>query len=102
MTRERKIPKGPHKGELETRIVPVVLFEPLDVHKIRRGVAWRGVNRPTDRQTDRDKHSDWQTLTEPRRRGALQNQRVGAAQDAQGNHEYGQGPPNWAPMAPLS
>jgi hypothetical protein len=43
MTRERKIPKGPHKGELETRIVPVVLFELLDVHKIRRGVAWRGV-----------------------------------------------------------
>ena len=43
MTRERKIPKGPHKGELETRIVPVVLFPLLDVHKIRRSVAWRGV-----------------------------------------------------------
>ena len=40
MTRERKIPKGPHKG---ARIVPVVLFELLDVHKIRRGVARRGV-----------------------------------------------------------
>jgi hypothetical protein len=53
----------------------------------QRGVAWRGVNRPTDRQTDRN--SDWQTLTEPRRRGALQNQRVGAAQDAGGP----QGPP---------
>ena len=43
MTRERKIRKGPRKGELETRIVPVVLFELLDVHKIRRGVAWRSV-----------------------------------------------------------
>ena len=43
MTRERKILKGLHKGELETRIVPVVLFPLLDVHKIRRSVAWRGV-----------------------------------------------------------
>jgi hypothetical protein len=35
MTRERKIRKGPRKGELETRIVPVVLFPLLDVHKTR-------------------------------------------------------------------
>jgi hypothetical protein len=50
MTREQKTLKGPRKGELETRVVPVVLFELLDVHKIQRGgaagqhgVAWRGV-----------------------------------------------------------
>ena len=33
MTRERKIPNGPRKGELETRVVPVALFELLDVHE---------------------------------------------------------------------
>jgi hypothetical protein len=33
MTRERKIRKGPRKGELETRVVPVALFELLDVHE---------------------------------------------------------------------
>ena len=33
MTRERKIPDGPRKGELETRVVPVALFELLDVHE---------------------------------------------------------------------
>jgi hypothetical protein len=43
MTREWKILKGPHKVELETRVVPVALFELLDVHEIRRGVAWRGL-----------------------------------------------------------
>jgi hypothetical protein len=41
MPRERKMLKGPRKGEFETRVVPVALFELLGVHKIRRGVAWR-------------------------------------------------------------
>ena len=41
MTRERKILKGLHKGELETRIVPVVLFPPSTY--IKSGAAWRGV-----------------------------------------------------------
>jgi hypothetical protein len=45
MTRERKILNGPRKGGLETRIVPVAPFELLDVHEIRRGVAWRGAVR---------------------------------------------------------
>ncbi len=35
MTRERKIVKGPRKGELETRVVPVALFELFDVHETR-------------------------------------------------------------------
>jgi len=35
MTRERRIVKGPRKGELETRVVPVALFELLDVHETR-------------------------------------------------------------------
>jgi hypothetical protein len=35
MTRERKILKGPRKGEVETRVVPVALFELLDVHETR-------------------------------------------------------------------
>jgi hypothetical protein len=33
MTRERLIRKGPRKGTVETRIVPVALFEVLDVHE---------------------------------------------------------------------
>ena len=33
MTRERMILKGPRKGELEIRVVPVALFELLDVHE---------------------------------------------------------------------
>ncbi len=33
MTRERKILKGPRKGEMETVIVPVAMFEVLDVHE---------------------------------------------------------------------
>ncbi len=43
MTQERKILKGPCKGEMVTRVVPVALFELIEVHEIRRGVAWRGV-----------------------------------------------------------
>ena len=35
MTRERRIVKGPRRGELETRVVPVALFELLDVHETR-------------------------------------------------------------------
>jgi hypothetical protein len=35
MTRERRIVKGPRQGELETRVVPVALFELLDVHETR-------------------------------------------------------------------
>ena len=35
MTRQRRIVKGPRKGELETRVVPVALFELLDVHETR-------------------------------------------------------------------
>jgi hypothetical protein len=40
MTLERKIRKGPRKGTVETRIVPV--FQLLVVNEIRRGVAQRG------------------------------------------------------------
>jgi hypothetical protein len=47
MPRERKNLKFPRKGEIETRVVPVALFELLDVHEIQRGAAsrWRGAAR---------------------------------------------------------
>jgi hypothetical protein len=41
VTRERKIRKGPRKGTVETRIVPV--FQLLVVNEIRRGVVWHGM-----------------------------------------------------------